>query len=125
MTPAPPPRPIVEFVVTGDEVMRGTIADTNTAQTAARLYPLGLDLRRTVVVGDRSEDIRTGDTIVTSGLDGIFPRGLLVGTIKYVHREGPGLFLNVSITPAVEFRGLEQVLIVTQPPPHIDDQVKG
>ncbi|HKC58730.1 MAG TPA: competence/damage-inducible protein A, partial [Myxococcales bacterium] len=50
--------PIVEFVVTGDEVMRGTIADTNTAWTAARLYPLGLSLRRTVVVGDRGEDIR-------------------------------------------------------------------
>lgn len=74
---------------------------------------------------DRSQDIRTGDTIVTSGLDGIFPRGLLVGTIKSVHREGPGLFLSVSIAPAVEFRGLEQVLIVTQPPPHLDDSSKG
>ena len=50
--------PIVEFIVTGDEVMRGTIADTNTALTASRLYPLGLQLRRTVVVGDRAEDIR-------------------------------------------------------------------
>jgi nicotinamide-nucleotide amidase len=50
--------PIVEFVVTGDEVMRGTIADTNTAWSAARLHPLGLRLRRTVVVGDRGEDIR-------------------------------------------------------------------
>src|SRR5258708_18963676 len=50
--------PTVEFVVTGDEVMRGTIADTNTAYTAALLYPLGLSLRRTVVVGDRGEDVR-------------------------------------------------------------------
>jgi nicotinamide-nucleotide amidase len=50
--------PTIEFVVTGDEVMRGTIADTNTAYTAALLYPLGLSLRRTVVVGDRGEDIR-------------------------------------------------------------------
>ena len=49
---------IVEFIVTGDEVMRGTIADTNTALTASRLYPLGLSLRRTTVVGDRGEDIR-------------------------------------------------------------------
>jgi nicotinamide-nucleotide amidase len=50
--------PIVEFLVTGDEVLRGTIADTNTAATASKLYPLGLRLRRTVVVGDRGEDIR-------------------------------------------------------------------
>ncbi len=56
--PKQPQPPIVEFVVTGDEVMRGTIADTNTAWSAARLYPIGLRLRRTVVVGDRGEDIR-------------------------------------------------------------------
>ncbi len=73
---------------------------------------------------DRSQDVRVGDTVVTSGLDGIFPRGLLVGTIQSVHREGPGLFLGVRITPAVDFRELEQVLIVTQPPPHLDDQVR-
>jgi rod shape-determining protein MreC len=71
---------------------------------------------------DRSQDIRTGDSIVTSGLDGIFPRGLLVGTIKSVRRDGAGLFLGVKITPAVDFRQLEQVLILTQPPPHLDDQ---
>lgn len=73
---------------------------------------------------DRSQDIKVGDTIVTSGLDGIFPRGLLVGTIRNVRREGPGLFLGVRIEPAVDFRELEQVLILTQPPPHLDDQAK-
>ncbi|HET7785561.1 MAG TPA: CinA family nicotinamide mononucleotide deamidase-related protein [Myxococcales bacterium] len=50
--------PILEFIATGDEVMRGLIADTNTQITAARLYPLGVRLRRTTVVGDRGEDIR-------------------------------------------------------------------
>lgn len=49
---------IVEFIVTGDEVMRGLIADTNTQLTSAKLYPMGLTLRRTTVVGDRAEDIR-------------------------------------------------------------------
>jgi nicotinamide-nucleotide amidase len=49
---------VVEFLVTGDEVMRGLIADTNTQITATRLYPLGFALRRTTVVGDRGEDIR-------------------------------------------------------------------
>ena len=49
--------PEIEFIVTGDEVMRGQIADTNTQITASRLYPLGLTLRRTTVVGDRAEDI--------------------------------------------------------------------
>jgi rod shape-determining protein MreC len=70
---------------------------------------------------DRSEDVKSGDTIVTSGLDGIFPRGLLVGEVTTVVREGPGLFLTVNVAPAADFRRLEQVLVVTQqipqPPP--------
>ena len=70
---------------------------------------------------DRSEDVKSGDTIVTSGLDGVFPRGLLVGEVTTVVREGPGLFLTVNLAPAADFRRLEQVLVVTQripqPPP--------
>ncbi|HUA32308.1 MAG TPA: rod shape-determining protein MreC [Candidatus Binataceae bacterium] len=73
---------------------------------------------------DRSQDVKSGDTIITSGLDGIFPRGLLVGSIKGVRREGPGMFLAVEIAPAVDFRSLEQVLIVTEPPPRLEEQVK-
>jgi rod shape-determining protein MreC len=69
---------------------------------------------------ERSQDVHPGDVIVTSGLDGVFPRGLLVGTIKSVSGEGPGLFLNVMITPAVDFRGLEQVLVVTEMPEQPD-----
>ena len=68
----------------------------------------------------RSQDVRPGDVIVTSGLDSIFPRGLLIGTIKGVNGEGPGMFLSVTITPAVDFRGLEQVLVVTQMPEQPD-----
>jgi rod shape-determining protein MreC len=66
---------------------------------------------------DRSEDIKPADTIVTSGLDGIFPRGLLVGSVTRVSQEGPGLFLNVEVRPAVDFRKLEQVLILTATAP--------
>jgi rod shape-determining protein MreC len=65
---------------------------------------------------DRSEDIKQGDMIVSSGQDGIFPRGLLVGTVASVSREGPGLFLNVEVKAAVNFHELEQVMILTKPP---------
>ena len=76
---------------------------------------------------DRSQDIKAHDTIVTSGLDGIFPRGLLVGTVSGVHREGPGLFLVVQLSPAVSFRELEQVLVVRQqkPPLAADQRAEG
>lgn len=70
---------------------------------------------------DRSQDIRIGDVVVTSGLDGIFPRGLLVGTVKGVSRGGPGLFLSVTVAAAVDFRSLEQVMVVRQMPPQIEE----
>jgi rod shape-determining protein MreC len=68
---------------------------------------------------DRSQDLRVGDEIVTSGMDGIFPRGLLVGRVNRVSQEGAGLFLNVEVKSAADFRKLEQVLILTQKPPEL------
>jgi rod shape-determining protein MreC len=74
---------------------------------------------------DRTEDVTPGDPVVTSGMDGIFPRGLLVGQVTQVSQAGPGLFLNVNIRPATDFQKLEQVLILTQKPaaiaPNIQD----
>lgn len=67
----------------------------------------------------RTADVRVGDAVVTSGLDGTFPRGLLIGEVNRVESQGPGLFVNVSVAPAVDFRRLEQVLVVTDPPPRI------
>jgi rod shape-determining protein MreC len=74
---------------------------------------------------DRSEDVKSGDMIVTSGLDGIFPRGLLVGTVERVSLEGPGLFLNVEVKAAVDFRELEQVMILTTRSPAPSVQTNG
>ncbi len=68
---------------------------------------------------DRTEDVKPGDSVVTSGMDGIFPRGLLVGEITRVSQEGPGLFLNIEIRAAADFRKLEHVLILTQKPPRL------
>ncbi len=74
---------------------------------------------------ERTEDIKPGDVVVTSGLDGAFPRGLLVGYVGNIERQGPGLFLNVAIKPAVNLRALEQVLVITQTPPHPADPGKS
>lgn len=67
----------------------------------------------------RSDDVRVGDMIVTSGMDGIFPRGLLVGQVGGVSQEGPGLFLNVAVQSAVDFRKLEELMVLTQKPPEL------
>jgi rod shape-determining protein MreC len=60
-------------------------------------------------------DIRIGDTVVTSGIDGIYPKGFVVGKVIQVDRAG-GSYRTISIQPAVDFSSLEDVLVVLTPP---------
>ena len=58
-------------------------------------------------------DIVEGDTILTSGIDGIYPKGFVIGTVERVERAG-GAF-TVIVDPAVDFSRLEEVLVVLTP----------
>lgn len=59
-------------------------------------------------------DVAPGDPVITSGAAGVFPRGLLLGTVQSVKQEGKGVFQTVEVTPSVDFDRLEEVLIVLQ-----------
>jgi len=61
----------------------------------------------------RSEDVQEGDRLVTSGLDNIFPKGLLVGTVIKVRKQSRGLFQSVEVWPAVQAARVEEVLVVS------------
>jgi len=60
-------------------------------------------------------DVKTGDLVVTSGIDGIYPKGFVIGTIDQADR-GAGAFLEITVRAAVDFARLEEVLIVRTPP---------
>ena len=57
-------------------------------------------------------DIEIGDVVVSSGLGGIFPHGLLVGTVVGMGDEESGLFREVILTPGVSFSNLEEVFVL-------------
>jgi rod shape-determining protein MreC len=60
----------------------------------------------------RSEDIQEGDRLITSGIDGVFPKGLMVGAVIKVHKQHLGLFQFVEVLPAVQSSRVEEVLVV-------------
>lgn len=60
----------------------------------------------------RSEDVQEGDRLITSGTDGVFPKGLWVGTVIKVIKQHVGLFQFVEVLPAVQPARIEEVLIV-------------
>lgn len=57
-------------------------------------------------------EVKPGDEVVTSGLDGIFPRGLSVGKIQSLRKGPQGLFLEALVLPSVDFSAIEEVLVV-------------
>jgi len=64
----------------------------------------------------RTERLEVGDLVVTSGMDGIFPKGLMVGHISGIDRRGQSLFQYATIEPAVDFGRLEEVLVAREQP---------
>ncbi|HTM09919.1 MAG TPA: rod shape-determining protein MreC [Verrucomicrobiae bacterium] len=69
----------------------------------------------------RSEDLKEGDRLVTSGLDGVFPKGLMIGTISKVNKKSVGLFQYIEVSLAVDPERVEEVLVVRGVPPEIKD----
>ena len=59
-------------------------------------------------------DLKIGDVIVTSGAEGIYPKGFAIGRVESVDR-GTGLYLVVTVRPTVDFSSLEEVLVVMVP----------
>jgi len=60
-------------------------------------------------------DVKVGDRVVTSGIDGIYPKGFVVGQIESIQR-GAGEFTSIVVRPSVDFSALESVLVVLSPP---------
>src|ERR1700682_6375427 len=88
----------------------GAILEKSRLQGVLRGTPNGeVQLER--VMSD--EQVPTGETVLTSGGDQIFPKGLTVGTVSKVEG-GRDLFLNVKVKPSANLSRLEEVLVVLQ-----------
>jgi rod shape-determining protein MreC len=69
-------------------------------------------LRLDYVLG--TADVTVGDVVVTSGIDGIYPKGFVIGRVDFVERAG-NAYREIRIQPAVDFTSLEDVLVVLTP----------
>jgi rod shape-determining protein MreC len=58
-------------------------------------------------------DVQVGDVVVTSGLAGSFSKGLKIGLVEKVEKKENELFLQVKVTPEIDFSKLEEMLIIT------------
>ena len=61
---------------------------------------------------DRTEDVQKGDIVITSGLAGVYPRGIEVGTITQVLTRSYGLYQYAKVLPKAPINRLEDVLVI-------------
>ena len=57
-------------------------------------------------------DVQVGDLIISSGKDGIFPKGLRLGVVQGIFKDPVDLFQKIEVKPLVRLSALEEVLII-------------
>jgi len=62
----------------------------------------------------KEADLLPGDEVVTSGLGGVYPAGLLIGYVEKAYLDRSGLYQYADIVPAADLRSLEFVFIVVR-----------
>ena len=60
----------------------------------------------------KTETVSPGNIVISSGLSGIFPKGLLIGAVTNVDKTDSGLFQKIDVAPYVDFARLEEVIIL-------------
>lgn len=98
----------------------GAIVERSRAQ--AVVVGTGVD-RLTLEYVPDTADIKVGDRVLTSGIEGIYPtsviggtypKGFLIGYVEVVEKNGPS-YKRITVKPAVDFSALETVLVVLTP----------
>src|SRR5262245_52787869 len=69
-------------------------------------------------------DVAVGDRVVTSGIDGIYPKGYVVGKVEAVEKNG-NAYKQILVRPAVDFSSVEEVLVVLTPTPGRDAEARS
>lgn len=106
------------ILTTNDMAKVQLVTDNNSAVGAL----LERTRRQGVVRGDGSgivemhdvptlADVRLGDEVITAGIDGIYPKGIPIGQVIRAE-QGPNLFKNIEVRPSVDFRMIEEVIVL-------------
>jgi len=61
----------------------------------------------------QEEEVKVGDVVLTSGLGGLMPKGLVIGQVTEVERREYETFQTAVVRPAVDLTRLELALVIT------------
>jgi len=95
---------------------RNAAAGAYTERTHAGGMVVGVDHdpALTMDLVSNMADVKPGDLVMASGVDGIYPKGFAIGHVESSER-GSGLYRAIGVRPSVNFSSLEEVLVVLVP----------
>lgn len=103
----------VQLLIDGDAAAAGVIERSRAQGLVVGTGDPTCPLRMDYVPG--TADVQVGDLVVSSGIDGIYPKGFTIGQIQSIV-EGTGTCAGMTVRPSVDFSSLEAVLVVLTPP---------
>lgn len=103
----------VMTIVDSDMEMGGLIARTNDAAILEGDFDLMGQGKLKLSYLPETSELMAGDQVLTSGLSGMYPSGLVVGSIEEVRTDASGMNRYAGIVPETELNNLEQVFVVT------------
>lgn len=92
-------------------VERGVTVSVLLQRSRTRAILEGDGWRCRLIYIPRDEEVEEGERVITSGLDRVYPKGLLVGVVSKVIRDPRKFFLHVEVVPSVDFSRLEEVMV--------------
>ncbi|OEH91464.1 rod shape-determining protein MreC [Bacillus solimangrovi] len=93
----------ISAIVKGNENVFGLIEGYDPKKEALLFKRIPFDL-----------EIKEGETVITSGLGGIFPRGLVIGTVTEAEPDEYGLTKTAYVKPAAEFYNIDHLMIINR-----------
>lgn len=106
-----PPYAKVQLITDRNAAVLGMIARTRRQGVVKGADPGSLEMAFVPL----QAEVRVGDQVVSAGADGIFPRGVPIGTVTAV-KPGDELFHEIRLAPAVDFGVLDQVYVLDREP---------
>jgi rod shape-determining protein MreC len=108
VTSVNPHSALVTLITDPSVVVSAVVADSGAQGLISGEHGLGLSFN----LVSQNELIKTTDNVVTSGLAGDFPPGLLIGQIESIKSAGSDLFQKAFVSPAADLRNLKFVFVV-------------
>ena len=99
----------VRLITDPDSAVNARLQQSRDEGVAVGVFGGGLQLQYL----SQQAQVKTGDLVLTSGLGGGYPEGIVIGTVSAVQRQSFDVLQTTSLTPGVDFNRLEIVLVIT------------